>query len=119
MERKDVLIGGAAAAAAIALVSTSCRKQPVRTPEVVAVSAGKLPLEPSDPVWEDAPEHLAKLVPQSPAQRHCPAASLCSRSASLPLRHPRPLPLSPRHQPHRGDQQQDQGHQTDGLRLPR
>lgn len=64
MERKDVLIGGAAAAAAVALVSSSCRKQPVRTPEVVAVTAGKLPLEPADPAWENAPEHLAKLVPQ-------------------------------------------------------
>ena len=64
MERKDVLIGGAAAAAAVALVSSSCRKQPVRTAEVVTVPAGKLPSEPSDPAWDNAPEHLAKLVPQ-------------------------------------------------------
>jgi hypothetical protein len=64
MDRKDALIEGAAAAAVIALVSSSCRKTPVRTAEVVAVAAGKLPLEPADAAWENAPEHLARLVPQ-------------------------------------------------------
>jgi hypothetical protein len=65
MERKDVLIGGAAAAAAaVALISSGCRKQAVRTAEVVAIGVGKLPSEPSDAAWDSAPEHLAKLVPQ-------------------------------------------------------
>jgi hypothetical protein len=64
MERKDVLIGGAAAAAAVALVSSGCRKQVVRTAEVVAIGARKLPFEPADAVWDSAPEHLAKLVLQ-------------------------------------------------------
>jgi hypothetical protein len=65
MKRNEVLIGGAAAAAAaVALVSVGCRKQPVRTAEVVAVRASKLPADPADEAWENAPEHLAKLVPQ-------------------------------------------------------
>src|SRR5262245_7373501 len=33
--------------------------------------------------------------------------------------YPCPLPLAAAHQPARGDQQQDQGPQADGLRLPR
>jgi DMSO reductase family type II enzyme heme b subunit len=31
---------------------------------VVAVAAAKLPVDPADPSWETAPEHLAKMVPQ-------------------------------------------------------
>jgi DMSO reductase family type II enzyme heme b subunit len=32
--------------------------------EVVAVSAASVPLDPHDPAWEQAPEHLAKLILQ-------------------------------------------------------
>ncbi len=48
----------------VALTLVSCRKTPVRTNEVVAVPAQKVPLNPADPAWDHAPEHLAKLIPQ-------------------------------------------------------
>ena len=41
------------------------------------------------------------------------------RLKTLPAGHPGPLPLAAWHQPARGHQQQDQGHQAHGLRLPR
>jgi hypothetical protein len=62
MKNNDVLLGVSAAAAALALAS--CRKQPVRAAEVIAAGVRQLPSEPNDPAWDDAPEHLAKLVPQ-------------------------------------------------------
>jgi hypothetical protein len=50
--------------AVIALAVTGCRKEAQRTQEVVAFSAEKLPVDPADPSWDTAPEHLAKMVPQ-------------------------------------------------------
>jgi hypothetical protein len=41
-----------------------CRKAPVHTSEVVIVPAQNLPASPTDPVWDSAPEHLGKLLPQ-------------------------------------------------------
>ena len=42
----------------------ACRKETVRSTEVVAAAVAKLPVEPGDPAWENAPEYLAKLVLQ-------------------------------------------------------
>jgi DMSO reductase family type II enzyme heme b subunit len=49
---------------AAAALLAGCTQAPVKAPEVVSIPAGKLPLEPNDPLWNGAPEHLAKLVPQ-------------------------------------------------------
>jgi hypothetical protein len=45
-------------------VSFGCRKAPQRTSEVVAISVAQIPAEPLDAVWEHAPEHVARLLPQ-------------------------------------------------------
>lgn len=48
-----------------AMLSTpACRKEPVRSTEVVVAPAAKLPVDPDDPAWEKAPEYVAKLVLQ-------------------------------------------------------
>ena len=41
-----------------------CQKAPVRTNEVVIIPARSIPASPVDPVWDSAPEHLGKLLPQ-------------------------------------------------------
>ncbi|MFN0104717.1 MAG: ethylbenzene dehydrogenase-related protein [Bryobacteraceae bacterium] len=41
-----------------------CQRAPVRTNEVVIIPARSIPLNPVDPVWDSAPEHLGKLLPQ-------------------------------------------------------
>ncbi|HEU0007739.1 MAG TPA: ethylbenzene dehydrogenase-related protein [Terriglobia bacterium] len=41
-----------------------CRRVTERTNEVVTVAAAKLPLEPQDAAWDQAPEHVAKLLLQ-------------------------------------------------------
>ena len=41
-----------------------CRPAPQPVNEVVAIGAGSLPLDSADAAWQQAPEHLAKLVPQ-------------------------------------------------------
>ena len=41
-----------------------CRPAPPPVNEVVAVAAGSLPIDPGDAAWQQAPEHLAKLLPQ-------------------------------------------------------
>lgn len=41
-----------------------CRRGRPPTNEVVAVWAAKVPLDPFDRAWDQAPEHLAKLIPQ-------------------------------------------------------
>jgi ethylbenzene dehydrogenase len=46
------------------LAGVACKKEPVRTAEVVAAHAAQVPLDPGDPAWDRAPEHLAKLLPQ-------------------------------------------------------
>jgi len=46
------------------LFAGACRQAPHRTSEVVAVTAPKLALDPSDPAWQQAPEYAAKLLPQ-------------------------------------------------------
>ena len=49
---------------AILVLLPGCRRAPVRTNEVVIILARSIPLSPTDPVWESAPEHLGKLLPQ-------------------------------------------------------
>ena len=43
---------------------TGCRPAPAAVNEVVALSAGSLPIDPGDAAWRQAPEYLAKLLPQ-------------------------------------------------------
>jgi hypothetical protein len=52
--------------ALLLLAPAGCRKSVVYTTEVVAVPAAPkgLPLDPTDAAWDDAPEHVAKLVLQ-------------------------------------------------------
>ncbi len=65
------------------------------------------------------PPGLAQLVSQGATQPSRATATLRAEAPTLPARHPCSLPLAPWHQPRRRYQQQDQGHQADGLRLPR
>jgi hypothetical protein len=58
------LMWKSAALAAGVLLLASCGKQVPRTQDVVAIAAGKVPTDPGDPVWSNAPEHLAKMIPQ-------------------------------------------------------
>lgn len=46
------------------LGASGCRRATVTTTEVVAVPAKTLSLDPADSAWEDAPEHVAKLLLQ-------------------------------------------------------
>lgn len=49
----------------LALVAAvSCERATVATPEVVAIRAATLPDDPGAEVWQEAPEHVAKLLPQ-------------------------------------------------------
>ena len=41
-----------------------CQRAPVQTNEVVIIPARPLPLRPTDSLWDSAPEHLGKLLPQ-------------------------------------------------------
>jgi len=42
----------------------SCRRAPAPTPEVVAISAATLPVDPGDAAWQTAPEHVTTLLLQ-------------------------------------------------------
>ncbi|MDH4065160.1 MAG: hypothetical protein OEW19_12230, partial [Acidobacteriota bacterium] len=44
--------------------AASCRRAPELTPEVVAVMAASVPADPGDPAWQNAPEHVEKLLLQ-------------------------------------------------------
>ena len=46
------------------LVAGACRRAAPRSNEVVAVAASGVLADPGDPVWQDAPEYAAKLLPQ-------------------------------------------------------
>lgn len=46
------------------LADVGCRKAPTLTNEVVAVPATEVALDPNARVWDNAPEHLAKLILQ-------------------------------------------------------
>src|SRR5512144_1405106 len=53
------------ACALLLVLSTGCRKAAlISATEVVAIPSAKVPLEPFDPSWENAPEHPAKLILQ-------------------------------------------------------
>lgn len=45
-------------------MSAACQRAPVAAPEVIAVPAATLPEDPAADAWQDAPEHIAKLLPQ-------------------------------------------------------
>ncbi len=49
--------------AAVVLLA-GCQRAPTRTNEIVTIPTRNVPLIPTDPAWEGAPEHLAKLLPQ-------------------------------------------------------
>lgn len=42
----------------------ACQRPPVTVPEVVAVRATGVPEDPADPLWQEVPEHVAKLLLQ-------------------------------------------------------
>lgn len=48
----------------LSLVSAGCKKTPVESTEVLAVPVAQLPSGPGDRAWDNAPEYLAKLIPQ-------------------------------------------------------
>ncbi|MBL8290911.1 MAG: hypothetical protein JNN08_03690 [Bryobacterales bacterium] len=54
--RKSILV--------VVLFAAACSKAPKTVTEVVAVAAAKLPALPTDSAWDNAPEHVAKMVPQ-------------------------------------------------------
>lgn len=49
---------------AVLVAGAACRRPPAPAPEVVAIPAASLPLDPADAAWRQAPEHLAALLPQ-------------------------------------------------------
>ena len=54
----------ALALVAVLVLLPGCQRAPVRTNEVVIIPARNIPASPTDPVWDSAPEHLGKLLPQ-------------------------------------------------------
>jgi len=54
--RKSILV--------VVLFAAACSKAPKTVTEVVAVTSAKLPALPTDSAWDNAPEHVAKMVPQ-------------------------------------------------------
>jgi hypothetical protein len=50
--------------AALLMVSSACRRTPTSPTEVVGIGVAKLSLDPAASVWNDAPEHTAKLLLQ-------------------------------------------------------
>lgn len=48
----------------LSLAVASCKKAPIESTEVIAISVAQLPSSPGDKAWDDAPAYLAKLIPQ-------------------------------------------------------
>jgi hypothetical protein len=48
----------------LALFIAACSRAPKTANEVVAVQSARLPAQPDDSAWDDAPEYTAKLIPQ-------------------------------------------------------
>jgi hypothetical protein len=46
------------------MLAAGCSRSPRTVMEVVALSRPKLPALPDDPAWDQAPEHVARMVPQ-------------------------------------------------------
>ena len=46
------------------LALVGCKRTPPVATEVIAIPAAQLPSSPTDPVWDSAPEYVAKLIPQ-------------------------------------------------------
>lgn len=63
--RSPVCFSVAAVVLVFALgAGSACRPAPAPTPDVVALRAAALPASPADPAWAQAPEHIAKMIPQ-------------------------------------------------------
>ena len=71
------------------------------------------------PPWRHARRFWQQWYRRAIRSRIEPLKKLRPQAQGLPVRHPGPLPLAAAHQPVGRHQQQDQGHQTHGLRLPR
>jgi len=61
---RSPLRASAAIAAVILAMGPACRRAPAPSPDVVALRVTALPDSPADAAWGEAPEHLAKLIPQ-------------------------------------------------------
>lgn len=48
----------------LVILSAACSRPQKTVNEVVAVSATKLPMDPADRAWDNAPPHIAKMIPQ-------------------------------------------------------
>lgn len=57
---KDTLL----VALLLSLAIAGCKKAPVESTEVIAIPVAQLPSGPGDQAWDNAPEYLAKLIPQ-------------------------------------------------------
>ena len=53
-----------AALSGVLLIAAGCSRAPLPTNEVVAVTTREIPLNPDDPAWNAAPEHVARLLLQ-------------------------------------------------------
>ena len=54
----------AVAALALLLLGPGCRQAPASVPDVEAHRVASVPSTPTDAAWEQAPEHVAKMIPQ-------------------------------------------------------
>jgi hypothetical protein len=48
----------------LVIISAACSRPQKTVNEVVAVSAAKLPMDPADRAWDNAPAHIAGMIPQ-------------------------------------------------------
>jgi hypothetical protein len=48
----------------VLLFAAGCKRAPAPATEVIAVQAAQLPAGPADAAWDNAPEYVAKLIPQ-------------------------------------------------------
>ena len=61
---RSPLRASAAIAAVIVTLGPGCRPAPAPSPDVVALRVAALPDSPADDAWREAPEHVAKMIPQ-------------------------------------------------------
>jgi ethylbenzene dehydrogenase len=48
----------------LSVTVASCKKAPIESTEVIAISVAQLPSGPGDKAWDNVPEYFAKLIPQ-------------------------------------------------------
>lgn len=64
-KRRGAMVRLWVAAAVMATATVACQKAPPPpVPEVMAIPAASVPLDPADPAWTKAPQHVAALIPQ-------------------------------------------------------